>query len=108
MVIDIDGLDRVLIFQALFNSARIGGVREISERFTAMFGKGADMTYDEAKKFLSNWGYYTFDYVKGRVLKFDADSNGLLRFDLYDRDNGEGCAQAAFKAYGLPWKPLQR
>lgn len=52
----------------------------------------------EAKETLSNGEY--IDYLKGRVIKVRLNENAK-EFDarLYDRDCGQGAAEAAIKRY---------
>ena len=51
-----------------------------------------DMTKEQGEELLKTQTY--FDYLQGRVMKTDLSKNEFDPF-LYDRDNGEGAAQAA-------------
>ena len=84
-MVDITGLDKALVLAALYNGARTQGMGLL------WFVPG-DMGHDEARRIFGA-SYGKFDYVKGRLMKVNLSANS---FDpsLYDRDNGQGMAQA--------------
>ena len=55
------------------------------------------MTEEEAAQLLEKYKY--FDYLKGRVMKVRIGDDIDPR--LYDRDNGEGAAEAALRSAGI-------
>jgi hypothetical protein len=57
--------------------------------------KAGDMTEEEAAELLKTETY--FDYLRGRVMKIDL-SGDELRTDLYNRDLGQGAAEAIVNA----------
>jgi hypothetical protein len=84
------------ILAALYNAARPLGMGFLHFTPEAMTEAEAEVLLAEAT--LQARGQCYFDYLKGRVMKMDF-SGDELRFDLYDRDNGQGkglrVAQAA-------------
>lgn len=85
-MIDITGLDKRSVLAALYNSSKPQGMG-------FMPYDSADMTVEEAGEELARGT--CFDYLKGRVMKVQLDSNTEFNECLYDRDNGEGAAQRA-------------
>jgi len=85
MNIDISKYKRSDVLIALYNNAKPQGRGFFHYDATPMLR-------DEAASLLSKYSY--FDYLKGRVMKVDLSKD---EFDprFYDRDNGEGAAQAA-------------
>jgi hypothetical protein len=86
-MIDISKLDKAAVLAALYNNARPQGLGHLRH-------KPEDMTREQAQKLLERGTY--FDYVQGRVLKVDLDTN-ILDPWLYDRDNGQRAAQRAIE-----------
>ncbi len=82
------GLSEAELVVALYNKAKPQGLGFL--HYTL-----ADLTVEEAQTLLDSGQHY-FDYLHGRVMKFD-----LARRDSrwYDRDNGLGAAQAAIDSY---------
>lgn len=84
--ISLEGLKKAEVLAALYNAARPQGMGFLHY-------DPAPMTADEAQAILDR-GITYFDYVKGRVMKVDLKGNFFDPW-LFDRDNGEGAAQAA-------------
>ena len=55
-----------------------------------------DMSTEEAQKILDTGDTY-FDYLRGRVMKVNLIGDEFNP-DLYDRDNGQGAAEAAINS----------
>jgi hypothetical protein len=101
--IDITGLDKAEVFQALYNRAKTQGAGIL--HYTP-----EDMTLEEAREAIngghSSGGDYVFtppgmprlyfDYYKGRVMKVDLSGDELRTWG-YDRDNGDGAARRALE-----------
>ncbi len=87
--IDLKGLDKAAVLAALYNASKAQGMGWI--HFTPK-----TMTVPEAREILDEYleNNWTFDYLKGRVMKVDLSKDDLS-FWLYDRDNGEGAARRA-------------
>lgn len=84
--IDISKLDKAEVLAALFNNSRQQGMG-------LLFPSGKqNMTVKEAYEELKETK--RFDYLRGRVLKVNLEGDSF-RPGLYDRDNGQGAAQAA-------------
>jgi hypothetical protein len=84
--IDISKLDKAEVLAALFNNSRQQG-------FGLMNASGRNlMSVEEARNILKDQTY--FDYLRGRVMKIDLGGDELS-VGLYDRDNGQGAAEAA-------------
>lgn len=83
-MVDITGLNKADVLAALYNNSRPQGMGFLQ----AVPGI---MTRGEAEELL-NQGTY-FDYVNGRVLKVNLESDVEFREYLYDRDLGSGAAQ---------------
>ncbi len=81
----IKGLDKAALLAGLFNRSKALG--------NGFFNPKAhsDMTYDEAKKIISERRNLDFEYLQGRVMKIDMNGD-TLNARLYDRDNGAGAA----------------
>lgn len=88
MNIDIEGLTKAQVLKALHDGTRAIGMGMLHDL-------GRDMTLEEAER-LTRGDLY-FDYVSGRPLKVDLNGDS---FDprLYDRDAGEGRAEAVVSA----------
>lgn len=85
-MIDIKGLSKAAVLAALYNASKPLGL--------GMFQfDPAPITEEEASKLLKETTY--FDYLKGRVMKVDLQSDDSFDERLYDRDNGPGAAQRA-------------
>lgn len=81
--IDISQMNKATVLAALYNRAKPQGMGLL--HYTPQ-----DMSIEEAQNLLDSGQTY-FDYVKGRVMKIDLESDSL-RTDLYDHDNGHGAA----------------
>lgn len=94
-MIDIKGLDKLEVLQALYQGARPQGMGFIH------FAPGP-LTEEELETIGRQMGsgYTYFDYLKGRVMKVDLDKD-VLDPRLYDRDNGSGAARRALQSAGL-------
>ena len=93
--IDISKLDKAAVLAALYNASRPLGMGFL--HFTP-----EDMTHDEAAELLKQAGEWPyFDYVQGRVMKIDLNSD-MLNTELYDRDNGAGAGAAAIAHLLVP------
>lgn len=82
---NISGLDKVKVLQALYEDARVQGLGFIH------FVPGP-LAYEEAKALLAAGTY--FDYLKGRVMKIDLKGDEV-ETRLYNEDNGPGAAEQA-------------
>ena len=60
--------------------------------------KSSELTIDNTKKLLCDETY--FDYLNGKVLKIDLETNELDP-TLYDRDNGNGLCERVLKKRNL-------
>ena len=85
--INISGLDKAEVLQALFNASRQRGMGFLDR------SGASDMSIEDARKYVTNGSQY-YDYLRGRVMKIDL-SNDELSVWLYDRDNGQGAAARA-------------
>jgi len=88
--VNYEGLTKEQVLMALYNASKPQGLGFL--HFTP-----EDMTEAEAKGMIEERkGDLWFDYVKGRVMKINLNSNDSTFDDcLYDRDNGDGAAQRA-------------
>lgn len=84
-MIDITGLDKAEVLAALFNGSKQQGMGFLDER------GAVDMTADQARDILKQT--VDFDYLYGRIMKISLRDNQLNAW-LYDRDNGQGAAEA--------------
>ena len=99
--IDLRGLDKAAVLAALYNASKPQGLGFLHYDPALMTVEEAQSILDEKQARLKeinsmggNWDEIYFDYLKGRVMKIDLLGDDL-RFQLYDRDNGEGAAQRA-------------
>ena len=99
--IDLKGLDKAAVLAALYNASKPQGLGFLHYDPAPMTVEEAQAILDEKQVRLKeinsmggNWDEIYFDYLKGRVMKVDLLGDDL-RFQLYDRDNGEGAAQRA-------------
>ena len=88
MSIDLKGLDKAAVLAALYNASQPQG-----RGFFAY--KSEPMSVEEAQKHLERT--QDFDYLNGRVMKVDLSGDVLDEW-LYDRDNGQGAAEAAISS----------
>ena len=82
---DISKLSKAKVLATLYNGSKPQGMGFL--HFNPV-----GMTEEQAQELLDSGQTY-FDYVQGRVMKIDLSSNEL-NTDLYNRDNGEGAAEA--------------
>lgn len=87
-MIDITGLDKGAVLKALYDNSQPLGMGFIH------FVPGP-MPLNEAQDIVSRC--LDFDYLKGRILKVDLESDFLDPWG-YDRDNGQGAAARAIDA----------
>jgi hypothetical protein len=90
-MINIEGLDKAVILQALYRRAKAQGLGLLQD-----LGSN-DLSLDEASKTIQDTAARRerVDYVKGRVIKVDfTKSDTEIDPYLYDRDNGQGTAQS--------------
>ena len=88
---NIAGLDKAEVLAALYNGSRQQGMGFLQTR-------GAeDMTVEQAREELAKNERGHFDYLHGRVMKIDLRGDELETW-LYDRDNGQGAAEAIIDA----------
>jgi len=87
-LISLEGLNKAEVLRRLYNASRTQGIGIIHFR-------NEDMSLDEASALLERTS--RFDYIHGRVLKVDLSTNQLDPW-LYDRDNGNGSAEAVIQA----------
>ena len=81
---DIKGISKAEILRRLYNSSQPLGLG-------FLHFEPKDMTLKEAEILLEKNKY--FDYLKGRVMKIDLSGDELNTW-AYNRDNGEGTAEA--------------
>ena len=87
MNVNISGLSKAHVLQALFNASRQPGMGFLDK-------SGArPLTLDEAASYTDKGRLY-FDYLRGRVLKVDISRDDFAPH-AYDRDNGPGAAARA-------------
>ena len=80
-------MDAALVFAGLYNAARPQGMGFL--QYDPM-----PMTVDGARQFVDK----PVDYCKGRVMKLRVASDGSVDGTyLYDRDNGQGCADLVMR-----------
>ena len=95
MIIDISKFEKEEVLAALVNGASAKNVPEIG--CFLKFFKQEPFTVQEAKKLILSIRKFEgkrnlyFDYVHGRPLKVDLNTDELDTF-LYDRDNGKDAA----------------
>ena len=89
-MISLKGLDKAEVLAALYNASKPQG---------RGFLKYAPepITREEAAVLLED--RTSFDYLQGQVIKVDLSGDGFDPWG-YDRDNGQGMAQAAIKQIG--------
>lgn len=85
-MIDIKGLNKAAVLAALYNASRPLGMGIL--HYTP-----DDMTSEQAEELLKKHQY--FDYLQGRVMKVNLESDDGFEERLYDRDNGQGAAARA-------------
>lgn len=89
--IDIKGIDKAKVLQALYAVAKPQGM-------SFMHYRAGDLSIDECRILLSSAGKdLYFDYVLGRVMKVNLSGDSFDPWG-FDRDNGQGAAQAAIDA----------
>lgn len=84
---DITGLDKAKILVALYNRSKQQGLGLLRPKRV--------LSIEEARELLKEHTY--FDYLYGTVMKIKLDGNEL-NTRLYNRDNGEGAAEAAIES----------
>lgn len=87
-LIELNGRNKAEVLAKLYNASRPIGLGVFQHR-------AVDMSVDQAQAILDTGETY-FDYLQGRVMKIDLSSNELDP-RLYDRDNGQGAAEAALR-----------
>lgn len=92
MELNIKGLDKAKVLQALFNNSKYQGFNAWMEDDKA-FKESKNMSEEKARTYISQ-GSTRFDYLEGRVMKVDISGDTLDTWG-YDRDNGEGAAKRA-------------
>ncbi len=87
-MVDISGLDKATVIQALYDKARPLGMGFLQY-------KPGPLPREEAEKLVDHY----IDYLHGRVMKLIITPQGNS-FDetLFDRNNGSGAAQSAIDA----------
>jgi len=86
-LIDIKNIKKEEVLTKLYNASKIQGMGF----FQAVSG---EMTIQEAKSLLDATDDKYFDYLHGKIMKIDLNSD-ILNTALYDRDNGPGAAKRA-------------
>jgi len=86
-MIDIKGLDKAEVLRALYNGSQQQGLGYLDDRGSS------DMTAERSKETVEARPKLTFDYLHGRVMKVDLAKDSFCPI-LYDRDNGDGAAEA--------------
>jgi len=88
---NIAGLDKAEVLAALYNGSRQQGMGFLQTR-------GAEgMTVEQAREELANNEQQYLDYLHGRVMKISLRGDELDTL-LYNRDNGQGAAEAVIEA----------
>ena len=90
--IDTRGIPKARVLAALYNRAKTQGMgilHDVPEQMTeeAAGDLLSSMTGEDHRP-------YYFDYLKGRVMKVSLAEDDGFDPRLYDRDNGEGAAEA--------------
>lgn len=88
---DITGLDHGAVLAALYNAAKPVGLG-------FMVARSEEMTPEEGAEYLRDNPRSWVDYVHGRPIKVGFEGNVLLRYDLYDRDQGAGKARSVINS----------
>lgn len=83
-MINIKGIDKAELLVELYNRSRQQGF--------GMLQRARNLTVEDAREMLKESTY--FDYLYGKVMKVDLSNDEELNEFLYDRDNGQGAAQA--------------
>jgi len=84
-MVDIKGLNKAEVLAELYNNSKPQGLG-------FLHFNPEKMTIEEAEEILKQTT--DFDYLKGRVMKVNLSSDDGFEEWLYDRDNGQGAAQA--------------
>jgi hypothetical protein len=77
--------NKAAILAALYNNSKVQGMGWLQAR-------PGKMKEEKAAELLKDQTY--FDYLHGKVMKVDMSKDELDPY-LYDRDNGQGAAEAA-------------
>ena len=85
-MINLKNKSKAEVLAKLYNASRPQGMSFLQ-------ADSNDMTTEEAQSLLDD-GHTYFDYLRGKVMKIDL-SGDELDPRLYDRDNGDGAAEAA-------------
>ena len=85
--VDITGLDKIQVLQALYLAAKPQGMGIVVD---LMSGSSLTLTDKDIKGVIDN--RYNIDYLKGRVMKIDLSGNTVDTY-LYNRDNGYNAAE---------------
>lgn len=83
-MVNIEGLDKAEVLRYLYNASHVQGMGYLQARKESM-------TRDEAASILERTTY--IDYLYGKVMKINFESDYSFDERLYDRDNGQGAAQ---------------
>lgn len=89
-MVDISGLDKADVLAALYNASKAQGLGLLQFSPEPMTKEEANAELEKTK----NWRYGSFDYLKGRVMKINISEDAFDPWG-FDRDNGQGAAQAA-------------
>jgi len=82
------GFTKAQVLSALWNKAKSPGDGKAQ----------STMTTDEAEQEISRQTGIYFDTVRGRHLKVELNSEGILDPTRYDQNNGAGCAKRALES----------
>lgn len=88
------GIPKARVFMTLFNHAKGQGLGLLQHKRRLMDEEEAARVIEETRK-AHHRGKIYFDYHEGRVMKVDLTDDSKFDPWLYDRDNGQGAAQAA-------------
>lgn len=83
-MINIKGLDKAMVLKVLYDNSKPLGMGFL--QYTP-----DNLLIAEARELLKETTY--FDYLRGRVMKINLDSDVEFEEWLYDRDNGTGKAK---------------
>ena len=92
-MIDTTGLNKAAVLAVLFNASQPLGMGFLNPKSATELTEETATTVLEQST-ASN-GYIYFDYLYGRVMKVNLTQDDHFDEGLYDRDNGQGAAQAA-------------
>lgn len=97
MAVSIKGLSKAVVLAALYNRSSPQGMGWIQATLGPMGTAEAEVLVTAATHGEGENKSIYFDYLKGRVMKVDLGPDEL-QTHLYDRDVGQGAAEAVINA----------